>query len=710
MIRIARRFTSSLHLVFNSLQIAIWIAKPLFYYKSKLMHRDLYRVYSLLVFIFTPWLTSTIAAAPFPPSPSPSEEITQLKQRLETIEKSLGNLASISIRGGFGPIGIASNQYKDAKRSTWLEIQLEKLTPIDQIILVPAISQNSLGKIQSDGFPVEFAIIAGSGDDQKGIEVARYDKSDGLLPRRAPLVVNCSLEASWVRIEISELSRHAINDRYILKLAEVLIFSGSENIALRRKVKIPKGFINSQYAQHPQFLTDGFTPYIMNAAKGKQGYSVISKGGTNELYALTIDLGEPYSLSHINLHATYTNYSVPLYTASDSGIPHHWVLEGSLTADFAKTKILANVQYNSLLEVGPILQHRVTSTPSRYLRLREAMSSYEKRGPSSQSQRRAIGFSEIELIADGMNVAKGKLFTANFQTIKKQNIERLTDGLNFYGHIIPIRQWMNQLAERHDLEMEQQEIHTKLEALYTQQESRLRWMRRAGIGLAIGIFVVILLGRMMSLRKIIQMRERMAANLHDELSADLHAVALLGDLAYKNIDRKPKLTDTLTKLKEISNHSRHSVRHCMNMLQAETACDDLVAEMKRINQRLLGEIDHQLDIEGLEWIEQLPARKRLDISLYYKEAIINILRHSNTSACHTELSGSSDCIRLELCDNGALLNQAPSSLQRRAALLRAKLDYEVTPSGENSLILTLNTQSLLARLLTRRNNPPSDQG
>jgi len=136
----------------------------------------------------------------------------------------------------------------------------------------------------------------------------------------------------------------------------------------------------------------------------------------------------------------------------------------------------------------------------------------------------------------------------------------------------------------------------------------------------------------------------------------------------------------------------------MNMLQADTACDDLVSEMKHTSQRLLSELDHQLHVDGIEWIEQLPSRKRLDLSLYYKECLINILRHSNASSCRTELRGQADQVCIEICDNGELINDVPPSLQRRADLLGAKIHYRVTTDGENSITITVKTGSMLFRV------------
>ncbi|MDC0088331.1 histidine kinase [Akkermansiaceae bacterium] len=618
-----------------------------------------------------------------------ADSIDQLKQRLVTIDRSLDNLAALSIRGGFGPIGLASKQYATPQQTIWFEINLEELTPIDQIVIVPTIGQDSQLGMMADGFPVEFTVLAGKESDRDGVVIARYDESDVNLSRATPLVIDCSVDASWVRIEVAELSQHVLNDRYILKLSEVLVFNGSENVALRRPVKTSPGFMRNKSAQHPQFVTDGFLPYLMDAAHGHRSKPVISIGDTNEPYVLSMDLGEVISLTHINLHALYSNFSVPLYTAADEGIPHHWILEGSLTADFSDTVVLAEVQYTSLLEVGPVLRHRTEEYPSRYIRLREVTPSFSTQEPR---RRRDLGLAEIELIAGGENVAAGKTFTLNFGIGRAMWAQKLTDGNNFYGEILPVRRWMNELAERDLLMLERQEINATLNRLYSRQQARFIWMQRITIGALAGIIIAVLISRMIAFRKIIRLRERIAANLHDELSANLHAVALLGDLAQQNIDRKSKLEDILGKIQDLSRHSRHAARHCMNMLQAETACDDLVEEVERTSQRLLTEIDHQLTVTGEEWIQQLSAQKRLDLSLYYKECLVNILRHSDATVCQTRLTGTSASISLEIIDNGSPFEGLPSSLMRRVKLLGATLNKQVPKDGGNRISLVIKTK------------------
>jgi len=151
-----------------------------------------------------------------------------------------------------------------------------------------------------------------------------------------------------------------------------------------------------------------------------------------------------------------------------------------------------------------------------------------------------FGFGEIELFADGRNLALNKLvFPRGGEEQVLGNLGRsptaLTDGRNLYGNILPIRSWMNQLARRHDLETERPKIIEELNRRYARQKTNLRRMSWLAVGLAAAVGVIILFDRMLRIRQVTQLREQFAADLHDELGANIHSIGLLGDLAREAI-------------------------------------------------------------------------------------------------------------------------------------------------------------------------------
>ena len=159
---------------------------------------------------------------------------TELEQRLEAIDAELDQLARFNPRSGTGSIGYRSPYHPDADQLEWVQIELEQPTPIDRIVLVPAIWRDTESGFQADGFPVNFRILAGTDANSDGTVIASFSETNQLLPRIAPLVVSCDTTASWVRVEATKLSARQFDGLFNLELAELLIFSGEENIAIHR--------------------------------------------------------------------------------------------------------------------------------------------------------------------------------------------------------------------------------------------------------------------------------------------------------------------------------------------------------------------------------------------------------------------------------------------------------------------------------------------
>ena len=219
-------------------------------------------------------LVGILPAMAEPESTSLSQlKLPQLEQRLVEIDAELSRLAKTSLRSGVGSIGYRSATHPTGNHTEWVEIELEKEVPIDEITLVPTLWRDSKKGFQADGFPLSFRIIAKTESNPQGHLIAEVDSSSGYLPRIAPLVIPVyGVPASRIRIEASRLSMRAFDQRYALQLSEVLIFSGNKNIALRRPVRSSSSDLPKRRSPpwRRKFLVDGHTPYLMDAAIGEK--------------------------------------------------------------------------------------------------------------------------------------------------------------------------------------------------------------------------------------------------------------------------------------------------------------------------------------------------------------------------------------------------------------------------------------------------------
>jgi signal transduction histidine kinase len=269
----------------------------------------------------------------------------------------------------------------------------------------------------------------------------------------------------------------------------------------------------------------------------------------------------------------------------------------------------------------------------------------------------------------------------------------LTDGQNLYGRILPVRQWLGELARRHDLEAARPLVVAELSRKHSRTRTVLTWMFWLAALLAGAIAFILFYAHFRARRQEKNIRERIAANLHDELGANLHAIGLLGDLAKDAVDSREDLVDTLDRIRSLTERTGSAARNCAHMVLAQGVCEDLVEEMRRDCRRLLADLDHSIKFEGEEILHRLSRRKRIDLYLFHKEALINVIRHSGATEATTRLVARPDEIVLTISDNGCgIAGRPPPSLKRRASLLGADLLVEPPEAGGTRIVLKLKSR------------------
>lgn len=625
--------------------------------------------------------------------PISERSVGELEQRLEEIDAEVDQLASLSLRTGVGTVGYRSVTHEESQSEEWVEVDLGAVEMIDEIVLVPSIWRDTRSGFRADGFPLEFKVVVGTGSREEGKTVASFGVEDELLPRIAPLVIKCPrTPASWVRVEASVLSPRAWDGRHILQLSELLVFSGEENVALLKETKTSSPEIFQGAARDKEFLVNGFVPYLMDASGGEQSVAFVSEIGGDELPVLTIDLGADRSIDRIHLHAPDLSDTVPQAVVVDFGIPRHLVMEGALSPDFEDAVRLLEFQMESIYDIGPIIMRQVPEVVCRYVRVvaLEPFMGGEGDGVGPQ-----IAFAEIEIFSEGRNVALGREVAGNITlSSPERSFGALTDGRNLYGDILPLRGWMNELARRHDLGVERPVIAAELDLRYSRQKTLVNRLIWVVAFLVAGIVFVILIDRLIRMRQVSRIRERLAADLHDELGANLHTIGLLSDLAAEAGDSPEQLEILHRRIRSETERSGVAVRHCTDMLEAVGVSADFEEDMRRASRRIMSRLEHEIVIEGKEHLDSLKRRTRYDLFLFYKECLVNISRHAEASKFSTHLKVEGKRVRLVISDNGhgisdSVENGVPASLCRRARILGGKVSVDQPKHGGTRVTLTL---------------------
>jgi len=623
----------------------------------------------------------------------------QLEQRLAKIDEQLGSLARYSMRGGVGAIGYRSSHYEEAGNTEWIQIDLEQEVPIDAVVLVPTIWRDTAVGFKDDGFPIVFEVLAGNREEPDGVVISKCSAADRLLPRVAPVVLPCpGVKASWVRIEATHLTPRAWDGRHILQLSEILVFNGDENVALQKPVQVSSPDSVNTSARRREFLVDGFVPYLMDAQQGTHSIAFLGKPNSSGPFSLTIDLQATYSLNRIHLHSLDLSDTVP-QSPVDLGIPRRMLVEGATHSDFSDAVQLIEYRMDSIFDVGPIIMRPFPDAPCRYVRL-SVTEPYVADSESAYAGLALLGFAEIEVFSEGRNVALGKsVSTTNLERLNRErSLSALTDGRNLYGQILPVREWLDELALRHDLEVERPLIFAELGLRYQRQSTHLTALIWLTVLLGAGFVFTILVDRNLRMRQVARIKARLAADLHDELGANFHTIGLLSDLAEEANNASEDLSALHQRIRDVTERTGAAIRHCTNMLEADGLHTGmLVADMQRASNRIMAKLDHEILIEGEQFLEQLKSQSCFDLFMFYKECLVNISRHSGATEFSTQLKATPTGVHLTICDNGRGLEDfsaagIPASLKRRARLLGAKVTVERSAGGGTCINLRLRTR------------------
>jgi len=506
----------------------------------------------------------------------------ELEEISAGIDQRLESIAEYNLRSGMGAIGYRSKAHLDAKQTEWFEVELESEQSIDEIVLVPNVLRDAQSNFVGDGFPVKLRVVFGTGSGPTRTTVDQIEVTHQSPRQIAPLIIPMKkAKASWVRIEATELSKRSYDDSYIFQFAEILVFAGHRNLALRQPVKVSSDAPTGSGAWGSSFAVDGFLPYLMNSATGQGALPFVSVVGIGKQPTLTIDLEVEAPVSRINLHLVEQSDTVPQSFSGDFGFPRQLKIEGASREDFSDAKVLSVTAYENSYQFGPIVLLQFKPHSCRFIKV-TAVEPYFFGYPGDDVSETRIGFAEIEVFSEAENLALGKAVVANFRQ-GASLVSSITDGKNRYGPVIQIRDWMSELSERHSLETQRPLIAAELNKRYQKQRQNFKWLIGLATLLGLSAIIVGLVGWQLRERAVQKTREQIAANLHDELGANIHAMGLVSDMARASSNDPERLDQLMLRMRELSERAGKAAAHCANMLESEGLFDDLITDICNSN-------------------------------------------------------------------------------------------------------------------------------
>ncbi|PSL40492.1 two-component system sensor histidine kinase DesK [Planomicrobium soli] len=171
---------------------------------------------------------------------------------------------------------------------------------------------------------------------------------------------------------------------------------------------------------------------------------------------------------------------------------------------------------------------------------------------------------------------------------------------------------------------------------------------------------------------IIEERERIARDLHDTLGQKLSLIGLKSDLARKLIERNPQAAiDEINDVRQTARTALKEVRELVSNMRGTR----LEEELLRI-QQILKAADIDFVLYGNAQLTNTPLLVENVLSMCLKEAVTNVVKHSNASRCSVLIKQKPEEVLVQVEDDGIGLSEGSNLTQGNGlAGMRERLEF-----------------------------------
>ena len=205
--------------------------------------------------------------------------------------------------------------------------------------------------------------------------------------------------------------------------------------------------------------------------------------------------------------------------------------------------------------------------------------------------------------------------------------------------------------------------------------------------------------RIVQLRRVQDVRNRIASDLHDEIGSSLTHVNILSEIGRKKADADHTPEQLFRRIGEEAQSSSEALDDIIWSVssRAETA-EDLISRMRRYASELLDAkgISFSLQDEIVDEHQTLGLGLRRDFYLIYKEILRNVFRHAKATVVHIIVKEENHMLKLEIRDDGQGFDpQLPTerhgihSLHERVAKWKGIVTIESTPATGTTVKVSL---------------------
>ncbi len=190
-----------------------------------------------------------------------------------------------------------------------------------------------------------------------------------------------------------------------------------------------------------------------------------------------------------------------------------------------------------------------------------------------------------------------------------------------------------------------------------------------------------------------QMRSRIASDLHDEIGSNLSSISLISQILQEKEVLAEKERQRLQDVHSIASETANAMRDIVWFVNPlNDTMEKLIIRMRETANRMLDHLDFEFEAPGGNLDLQPDIHFRRNLFLIYKEALQNIVRHSQAERVTIRISADTNMLRMQIEDDGVGFDTAGKSsgnglrnFQKRAKESGMSVEVSSTPSGGTTI-------------------------
>lgn len=181
------------------------------------------------------------------------------------------------------------------------------------------------------------------------------------------------------------------------------------------------------------------------------------------------------------------------------------------------------------------------------------------------------------------------------------------------------------------------------------------WFRAMSAALLVGLFAAAYAYRRNQMERVRAMRLQIAGELHDDIGANLSAIALKSDLLKRIAPDVARSRHALADIQRLAHDTMQKVREMIWVVREEhDSVEGLLTRLEDAAGTLLGGVvDLRFDVHPSVPNTPIDMEVRQDVYRVFKEALQNVMKHAEASLVKVAVDFRRPCLHVTIDDDGS---------------------------------------------------------